>query len=75
MGAIDDGLLTTDRSIQKVEQLIGQLGEKDEDMQSVERLLMHFAGMRRRLEAVRACLVAELVHAPAENLSHPSTDK
>ena len=72
LGAIDDGLLITDRSIQKLEHLITQLGENDEDTQGTERLLVHFAGMRRRLEAVRICLVSEIAEAPKEQTAPQS---
>jgi hypothetical protein len=66
LGAIDDGLLTTDRSIQKLEHLILQLGENNEDREGAERLLGHFAGMRRRFEAVRTSLVGELAQTQTE---------
>ena len=80
LGAIDDGLLTTDRSIQKLEHLIVQLGEKDEDREGAERLLVHFAGMRRRFEIVRMSLVSELAQTqkekqpPSRRRMHPSPE-
>jgi hypothetical protein len=63
LGAIDDGLLTTERSIQRLEQLIGQLGLEDEDRQEAQRQLVHMTGMRRRFEMIRASLVSELSKA------------
>jgi hypothetical protein len=74
LGAIDDGLLTTDRSIQKLEHLIVQLGEKDEDREGAERLLVHLAGMRRRFETVRMSLVRELA-SNTERKTSPQSPK
>lgn len=63
LGTIDDGLLTTERSIRSLEHLIAQLDEQDEDRQEAQRQLVHLSGMRRRLEAIRSNLVSELTRA------------
>jgi hypothetical protein len=66
LGAIDDGLLTTDRSLQKLETLISQLAGHTEDQQGAQRLLLHFAGMRRRFETLRTSLIDELAQSQGE---------
>ena len=63
LGAIDDALLTTERSIQRLEHLIVQLDEEDEDRQEAQRQLVHLSGVRRRFEMIRAKLVSELAKA------------
>jgi hypothetical protein len=63
LGAIDDGLITNERSIQRVEHLIVRLSEGDEDRERARRLLVHLTGIRRRFEAIRLDLVNELAKA------------
>ena len=60
LGAIEDGLLTAERSIRRLEHLIAQLDENDEDRQEAQRQLVHICGMRRRLQAIHSNLVSEL---------------
>lgn len=73
LGAIDDGLLTAERSIRRLEHLIGQLDEDEEDRQEAQRQLVHLSGMRRRLEAIRSNLVTELAKAQdRENALQPT---
>ena len=63
LSAIDDGLLTTDRCLQKLESLISYLAGQSADRQWAERLLVHFAGVRRRFDTLRECLIGELAEA------------
>jgi hypothetical protein len=63
LGAIDDGLITNERSIQRVEHLIVRLSEEDEDREGAQRLLVHLTGIRRRFEAIRLNLLNELAIA------------
>lgn len=63
IGAIDDGLLTTERSIRRLEHLISQLDEEDEDRQEAQRQLVQLDGVRRRFESLRSSLANELAKA------------
>jgi hypothetical protein len=57
---VESSILTTDRSISRLEDLIVKLDENDPETVEAERQLAHLHNLKRSLEALRASLVKRL---------------
>ena len=60
LGVLGEGLRTTERSIERLEDFIALLDGADMDKQSAERLLHRLVCVRERIQAIRYDLAAQL---------------
>jgi hypothetical protein len=57
---VDDRILTTERSLRRLEELVAKLGEGDEDRLEAERQLVHLRKIKSSFDTAREDLVEQL---------------